>query len=96
MIIPRPQRKRPARAARGTPKTRSGFSSSYYWTTGDEIAFLAGLGTGCWREGHHAARTALLDQYLDAMHLRIDWGTVESLRVRAACLDMLIDCQVQA
>ena len=50
------------------------------WTTPDEVAFIAALGTHT-PDRHRAPRAELLQRYREAMALRQDWGDIDEVRV---------------
>lgn len=59
------------------------------WATGDELAFLSQLGSWATTEKHYIARRSLLLRYLAAMPLRMRWGAIDAVTVRAAVEYML-------
>lgn len=61
--------------------------SSHAWTTGDELAFLAGLGTHS--TSVQTPRTVLLQRYLAAARRRTSWGGVASGKILHAVRVML-------
>lgn len=46
------------------------------WTTGDEIAFIANLGTHR-EQSVKVPRSEWLRRYLEAMNLRYEWGNLD-------------------
>jgi len=57
------------------------------WQTKHEIRFLNGLGT--WITQKPGSRAELLKKYVDAWHLRENWGEIDRLEVRGYALTLL-------
>jgi hypothetical protein len=58
-----------------------------YWTTDDEIRFIAGLGTGKWSTSYRvtqAGREQLLKRYKLAALDRVKWGGIDKGKVLEA------------
>ena len=58
-------------------------SYSRKWTTPDELAFIAALGTYT-PNRQLASRAVLLQRYRETMALRQDWGDIDEVRVLTA------------
>ena len=70
---------------------------SNHWGTGNELAFLAKLGTSAFCDPRMVKyqvrldRHTLLRRYLHAMPLRQTWGDIDQTKVRQAVLGALVE-----
>lgn len=82
----------PKNRSKNLATTRHNWAARQVWTTGDEIAYLAGLGMHTWCERSQDTREALLRRYLKTMATRTHWGDIDEMLVRSACQRMLAAC----
>ena len=81
MLIPQKRKRVAIKVAKRSTVLR--LSHDRKWTTPDEVAFIAALGTHT-PDRQLASRAVLLQQYRDAMALRQDWGDIDEVRVLTA------------
>ena len=88
--------RRRSRAGPDAPRPPSRLTvtkTGHEWSTGDELAFLAALGTRQWSSsmaGPLPARLVLLRRYQAAMRCRVDWGSVDPARVATTVAILLL------
>ena len=86
MFVPRKRKRVTVNTVKRS--TAPHLSHDRHWTTSDEMAFIAGLGTYT-RDRQLAPRAVLLQRYREAMALRQHWGDIDEVRILAAVREAL-------
>ena len=86
MFVPRKRKRVAVNTAKRSTAPR--LSHDRHWTTPDEMAFIAGLGTYA-PDRQLAPRAVLLQRYREAMALRQHWGDIDEVRVLTAVCEAL-------